>query len=144
MYDPTDTQSELNRKSVEALNLIVKEHEAGRVTDREASFAMKVLYTAVSGMLRQDINELLNEQFNSIVEPPAMKRWAYTMLKRNPEGDKRIIISHVQGTTTVLMEGDTNRIISTATPEMALKKLSEVFAALVNRGWSVIQREGQW
>lgn len=142
MYDPTDTQSELNRKAVDALNLIIKEHEAGRVTDREASFGMKVLYTAVAGMLRDDLNQLLNEQFNSVVEQPEMKRWAYTMRKRVAGAeDKTLVLSYVKGTKNVLMEGDTNRIITAATPEMAVKKLSEVFAALVNRGWSVIKKE---
>lgn len=143
MYDPTDTQNELNRKAVEALQLIVKEREAGRATDREASFAMKVLYTAVSGMLRQDLNEILNEQYNAVVAEPVVKRLSCTLKKRTPgEPDKEIKISHIKGTTAVVLEGHGgNRIMKAASPAQALKKFSEMFATLVNRGWSVTKKE---
>ncbi len=138
MYDPTDTQAELNRKAVEALQMIVKEHEAGNVTAREASFAMKVLYTAVSGMLRQDLNDILNEQYNALDTLPKAKRWTCTLKK----GDSQVIISHIQGTTCVVLMGNKgNRIIKDATPELALKKFSGIFATLVNNGWSVIKKE---
>ena len=138
MYDPTDTQAELNRKAVEALQMIVKEHEAGNVTAREASFAMKVLYTAVSGMLRQDLNEILNEQYNALDTLPKAKRWTCTLKK----GDSQVIINHIQGTTCVVLMGNKgNQIIKDATPELALKKFSGIFAALVNKGWSVIKKE---
>ena len=138
MYDPTDTQAELNRKAVEALQMIVKEHEAGNVTAREASFAMKVLYTAVSGMLRQDLNDILNEQYNALDTLPKAKRWTCTLKK----GDSQVIINHIQGTTCVVLMGNKgNRIIKDATPELALKKFSGIFATLVNNGWSVIKKE---
>lgn len=140
MYDPTDTQAELNRKAVEALQMIVKEHEAGNVTAREASFAMKVLYTAVSGMLRQDLNDILNEQYNALDAQfkPMPKRWACTLKK----GDMQVIVSHIRGTACVVMEGDKgHRIAKAPTPELALKKFSEIFAALVNKGWRIIKKE---
>ena len=140
MYDPTDTQAELNRKAVEALQMIVKEHEAGNVTAREASFAMKVLYTAVSGMLRQDLNDILNEQYNALDAPfkPMPKRWTCTLKK----GDMQVVVSHIRGTACVVMEGDKgHRIAKASTPELALKKFSEIFAALVNKGWRIIKKE---
>lgn len=144
MYDPTDSQSELNRKAIEALRMICQWHEEGKASNREASFAMRVLYTAVSGMLRQDLNDIMNEQFNSLIQEPEKPRQICVLAKSNAnKGIDMTMISLPHNSKAVFIANhNMSKKVETDSIESAKSKYTGLIDAFKGKGWTILAMEG--
>ena len=144
MYDPTDTQSELNRKAVEALQMICRWHDEGKASNGEASFAMRVLYTALSGMLRQDLNEILNDQFNELVQESEKPRKVCVLAKSNAnKGIDMTMVSLPHNSKVVFIANhNTSKKVETDSIESAKSKYTGLIETFKAKGWTVLAMEG--
>lgn len=71
-YIPT-VRDELNRKSIDAVEYLVKKHVGGEISDEAYSVALDTLFIAVSGIVREDFIDLITAAGDEVKKPEQKK-----------------------------------------------------------------------
>lgn len=140
MSDEFDLQSELDRKSGEALMWLNNEHKRGAITDAEYALGLTMFDMTTLGLIDRDVSEwVTNERIVANAQKGSGLRDKVVMIK----GMRTLIItlfrskSAIRVVTNAIGEEDRNYVCDT--PQDAVDSFNKLIALMKTRGYEVLK-----